>query len=215
VARTRQKSKQRKAKRLEQQRKAQGTTGQKPPSNPAEQAVVEQAEAYELGDVLEEAGGDADVAADRVEVEQSDEAIKPVRADGDAATGDEEAEESGAAQIQVGERIRRGRAERAARKEEERNRAERAKEQERKRAERKRPAERRREPRAERKREPGQRGRVVTFLISVWAELRRVQWPSRNQVTQATAVVLVFCLIAGAYLSLGDWVFNQLIKAIL
>ena len=79
MARTRQKAKQRKAKRLEQERKAQGTTGQKPPSNPAEQAAVDQATAYEVGDALEEAGGKPAVAARRIQEEQSDEAVKPVR----------------------------------------------------------------------------------------------------------------------------------------
>ena len=60
MARTRQQAKQRQAKRREKEREAQGTTGQKPPSNPAEQAVVRQAEAYEVGDVLEESGGDVE-----------------------------------------------------------------------------------------------------------------------------------------------------------
>ena len=66
-------------------------------------------------------------------------------------------------------------------------------------AERKEPR-RERKPAPERKRkEPRQRGRVVNFLVQVWAELRRVQWPDRNQVTQATGVVVVFCFLAGAY----------------
>ena len=41
--------------------------------------------------------------------------------------------------------------------------------------------------------------RVVGFLLPAsWAELQRVQWPDRRQVTQATAVVLGFVAIAGA-----------------
>ena len=74
---------------------------------------------------------------------------------------------------------------------------------------------RRRDARAERKREPRQRGRFLNFLVQVWAELRRVQWPDRNQVTQATGVVVVFCLIAGAYLALWDFIFNRLVKVLL
>ena len=70
-------------------------------------------------------------------------------------------------------------------------------------------------PRPAKKREPRPRGRVVNFLVQVWAELRRVQWPDRTQVTQATTVVVVFCLIAGAYLATWDWVFSKLIKVIL
>jgi preprotein translocase SecE subunit len=73
---------------------------------------------------------------------------------------------------------------------------------------RQRPAERR-QPRQRR------RGRVLGFFVNVWAELKRVQWPDRNQVTQATAVVVVFCFLAGFYLSLWDFVFNKLVKALL
>ena len=80
MARTRQKAKQRQAKRREEELKAQGTTGQKPPSTPGEQAVVQQAQAYEMGDVLEETGGDVEEAEERLEEELSDEAIAPVEA---------------------------------------------------------------------------------------------------------------------------------------
>ena len=59
------------------------------------------------------------------------------------------------------------------------------------------------------------RSRLVAFLIAVWAELQRVQWPNRKQTTQMTGVVLVFCLIAGGYLGLLDAIFSELIKAIL
>ena len=60
-----------------------------------------------------------------------------------------------------------------------------------------------------------QRGRIFTFLGHVIDELRRVQWPDRTAVTQATAVVIVFCILAGLYLALFDWVFSRLVKAIL
>ena len=75
--------------------------------------------------------------------------------------------------------------------------------------------ERRREPKPERKREPRGRGRVANFLVQVWAELRRVQWPDRNQVTQATGVVIVFCFLAGAYLALWDFVFSEFVTWLL
>jgi preprotein translocase subunit SecE len=45
--------------------------------------------------------------------------------------------------------------------------------------------------------------------------LRRVQWPNRRQVGQATAVVLVFVLIAGGYLGVMDAIFSRLVDAIL
>jgi preprotein translocase subunit SecE len=59
------------------------------------------------------------------------------------------------------------------------------------------------------------RGRLVAFLVAVWAELQRVQWPDRRQLTQLTGVVLFFVLIVGAYLGGLDAIFSKLIQAIL
>jgi preprotein translocase SecE subunit len=60
-----------------------------------------------------------------------------------------------------------------------------------------------------------QRGRVLTFLRHCVDELRRVQWPNRRQVGQATAVVLGFVVIAGAYLGLLDAIWKPIVDAIL
>jgi preprotein translocase SecE subunit len=57
--------------------------------------------------------------------------------------------------------------------------------------------------------------RVVGFLKACWAELQRVQWPDRRQVGQATAVVLGFVVIAGAFLGLADVVAQRLVNLIL
>ena len=59
------------------------------------------------------------------------------------------------------------------------------------------------------------RGRFITFLGHCVDELRRVQWPNRRQVGQATAVVLGFVVIAGGYLGLLDALWQPLIEAIL
>jgi preprotein translocase subunit SecE len=59
------------------------------------------------------------------------------------------------------------------------------------------------------------RPRVIQFLIAVWAELQRVQWPNRQALITLTGVVLGFVLIAGGYLGLLDAIFSELIKAIL
>jgi preprotein translocase SecE subunit len=165
MARTRQK---RKAKRREQQLKAtrQSAAAKERPMNPAEQAVVDQAEALEAADELEE----------RVETDGS-----PAEPPPEAATVPEPPQ-----------RKERPQPQREAKK-----------------------PERRREPKPERRREPRQRGRVVNFLVQVWAELRRVQWPDRNQVTQATGVVIVFCFLAGAYLALWDFLFSEFVTWLL
>jgi preprotein translocase SecE subunit len=57
--------------------------------------------------------------------------------------------------------------------------------------------------------------RVIGFLRGCWAELQRVQWPDRQQVVQATGVVLGFVVIAGAFLGLADEVSQQIVNAIL
>jgi len=57
--------------------------------------------------------------------------------------------------------------------------------------------------------------RVIGFLRASWAELQRVQWPDRRQVTQATAVVLGFVVIAGAYLGAADFVAKEIVELIL
>jgi preprotein translocase SecE subunit len=57
--------------------------------------------------------------------------------------------------------------------------------------------------------------RVIGFLRASWAELQRVQWPDRRAVTQATAVVLGFVAVAGAYLGLADYVAKEIVEFIL
>jgi preprotein translocase subunit SecE len=57
--------------------------------------------------------------------------------------------------------------------------------------------------------------RLVNFLRACWAELQRVQWPDRRQVGQATAVVLGFVVIAGAFLGLADILAQKIVDLIL
>lgn len=57
--------------------------------------------------------------------------------------------------------------------------------------------------------------RAAAFLRASWAELQRVQWPDRRQVFQATAVVLGFVVVAGAYLGLADLVAKEIVEVIL
>jgi preprotein translocase SecE subunit len=60
-----------------------------------------------------------------------------------------------------------------------------------------------------------QRGGVIGFLASCWAELKKVQWPDRETLIQATAVTIIFVAVAAAYLGALDAAFNFLIKRIL
>ena len=60
-----------------------------------------------------------------------------------------------------------------------------------------------------------QRGGVIGFISSCWAELKKVQWPDRDTLVQATAVTIIFVTVAAAYLGALDALFNLLIKQIL
>ena len=60
-----------------------------------------------------------------------------------------------------------------------------------------------------------QRGGVIGFLVSCWQELKKVQWPNRDTLIQATAVTILFVAVAAAYLGALDAVFNFLIQRIL
>jgi preprotein translocase subunit SecE len=57
--------------------------------------------------------------------------------------------------------------------------------------------------------------RFAGFLRASWAELQRVQWPDRHQVGQATAVVLGFVIVAGAFLGFADFVAQRLVDLII
>jgi len=57
--------------------------------------------------------------------------------------------------------------------------------------------------------------RAIGFLRASWAELQRVQWPDRRHVFQATAVVLGFVAIAGAYLGLADYIAKEIVEYVL
>jgi preprotein translocase subunit SecE len=93
----------------------------------------------------------------------------------------------------------------AARREERRRRKEaerRAKEQAARRAA--------KEPVAER-----ERGPVISFFSSVIKELRKVQWPDRDTLVQASVVTLLFVAVAAAYLGVLDAIFSRLIDLLI
>jgi preprotein translocase SecE subunit len=59
------------------------------------------------------------------------------------------------------------------------------------------------------------RGPVIGFLLSCWAELKRVQWPDRDTLVQASAVTFLFVAIMAAYLGALDAAFNWFIKQLI
>jgi preprotein translocase subunit SecE len=53
------------------------------------------------------------------------------------------------------------------------------------------------------------------FVAESWAELKKVEWPGQNQVIQGTVVVLVACVVVGAYLYLNDQVWKEVVSRLL
>ena len=89
--------------------------------------------------------------------------------------------------------------------------AEKRQREESKRREREQLARRQKQAQAEKR----QRGGVLGFFVSCWAELRKVQWPDRETLVQATAVTIIFVAVAATYLGALDSAFSFLIKQIL
>jgi preprotein translocase subunit SecE len=129
-----------------------------------------------------------------------DEALVEARERGMAAGASEEA-------LRLPEETSRGgrRAEKRAAKE-----AEKRKREEQKRRERQQLDKKQKQAKAER-----QRSGFIGFLISCWQELKKVQWPDRETLIQATAVTILFVAVAAAYLGALDAAFSWLIKQIL
>ena len=53
------------------------------------------------------------------------------------------------------------------------------------------------------------------FIGECWAELKKVEWPTQNQVIQGTVVVLVACPIAGVYLWLNDQLWKEVVQKLI
>ena len=59
-----------------------------------------------------------------------------------------------------------------------------------------------------------QEGRSRRYLGEVTTELKKVTWPNRAQLFQATAVVLIFVAVVAIYLGLVDALMSTLVDAI-
>jgi preprotein translocase SecE subunit len=54
-----------------------------------------------------------------------------------------------------------------------------------------------------------------SFVQESWAELKKVEWPGQSQVIQATVVVLIACIVVGAYLYLNDAVWKPVVQKLI
>ena len=55
-------------------------------------------------------------------------------------------------------------------------------------------------------------GRLALFYRQIVAELRKVVWPSRNQLTTYTTVVIIFVVIMIGLVTVIDYGFGEVVK---
>lgn len=58
---------------------------------------------------------------------------------------------------------------------------------------------------------PGFVERTREFLVSVRAELGKVTWPTRDELTKATRMVVIFAVVLGLAIGLLDWLLNLIL----
>ncbi len=62
-------------------------------------------------------------------------------------------------------------------------------------------------------RDTGVRG--ANFLGEVWAEMKKVHWPTRKETYAATVIVLVVTIIVAVFLGVVDFAVSHMVQAIL
>jgi len=57
--------------------------------------------------------------------------------------------------------------------------------------------------------------KIVSFLKEVRVELKKVNWPTRNETIKLTLIVIIVTAGVAAFLGGLDFVFNQLIQTLI
>jgi preprotein translocase subunit SecE len=55
---------------------------------------------------------------------------------------------------------------------------------------------------------------IITYFRESWEELRRVNWPTRDEVIQGTQTVLIFVIGSTLILYVGDIIFRALARLV-
>ncbi len=55
---------------------------------------------------------------------------------------------------------------------------------------------------------------IITYFRESWEELRRVNWPTRDEVIQGTQTVLIFVIGSTLILYVGDLIFRALARLV-
>jgi preprotein translocase subunit SecE len=57
-------------------------------------------------------------------------------------------------------------------------------------------------------------GRTVRYIEEVRAEVRKVTWPSWEELRKSTVVIIIFVIIVGLIIALMDFLFSQLLVSL-
>jgi len=57
--------------------------------------------------------------------------------------------------------------------------------------------------------------RIGLYLNEVKGELKKVTWPSRNDLYKTTIAVVISSITFGLYLFIVDWVFSEIIQRVI
>ena len=60
-------------------------------------------------------------------------------------------------------------------------------------------------------REPNALARSADFLTAVRAEMRKVTWPTRDELSKATRMIVTLALILGIAIGLLDWMLQKVL----
>jgi preprotein translocase subunit SecE len=56
--------------------------------------------------------------------------------------------------------------------------------------------------------------RLRRYFAEVWSELKKVSWPTRDQVRNLTVLVFAISFVVGVYITILDTIFRGFISAI-
>jgi preprotein translocase subunit SecE len=56
--------------------------------------------------------------------------------------------------------------------------------------------------------------RLRRYLLESWSELKKVAWPTRDQVRNLTVLVFVVSAVVAAFIAAWDFVFTEVVKII-
>ena len=56
--------------------------------------------------------------------------------------------------------------------------------------------------------------RIRRFIQESWSELKKVTWPTREQVRNLTVLVFVISTVIGAYIAFFDILFSEAIRIV-